>query len=92
MCTGPCLLNEGTYVLCPEPPAYTPHTFANRYAVDGAKYERSPQTLFWGNRGLGVLTWVYADLVAPITRHRHYMYQSPFRCTLNYPCSTNQLI
>ena len=27
-------------------------------------------------KGLGALTWVYVDLAAPITRHRHY--QSPF--------------
>ena len=48
------------------------------------------KALFWGNRGIVALTWVYADLVAPTTRHRHY--QSPFICTIHYPCSTNQLI
>ena len=45
---------------------------------------------FWGNRGVGAITWVYADPTAPITWHRHH--QSPFRCTIHYPCSTNQLI
>ena len=48
------------------------------------------KALIWGNRGLGALTRMHADLAAPITRHRHY--QSPFRCTIHYPCSTNQLI
>ena len=48
------------------------------------------KALFWGNRGRSSLTMTYTNLTAPITRHRHY--QSIFRCTIHYPCSTKQLI
>ena len=48
------------------------------------------KALLWGNRGIGALTWTYADLTVPITRHMYH--QSPFRCTIHYPCSTSHLI
>ena len=38
----------------------------------------------------GALTKAYPDLTTPLTPHRHH--QSPSRCTMHHPCSTNQPI
>jgi len=54
----------------------------------GARYWT--RMLFWANRGHISLTRTYADLVAPITPHRHH--QNHFWWPIYHPYSTNQPI
>ena len=76
-------------------PRLRPPTLAKLSAVGWSGPARpgarlGAKALFWGNNVHTPPPRAYTNLAAPITRHRHT--QSPFRCMVHYPCSTNQLI